>query len=44
MAKSACTKNVTNKPKKKDSDMKIDNTSYKDKGENQIRLTADHTS
>jgi len=40
-----CTyKGVTNKPKKKDSDMKIDKTTYKDKEENQIGLTADHTS
>jgi len=35
--------NVTSKPKKKDSDMKIDMTTYTDK-ENQIGLTADHTS
>ncbi len=34
---------VTSKPKKKDSDMKIDMTTYTDK-ENQIGLTADHTS
>jgi len=37
-------KNVTSKPKKKNSDMKIDKTTYKDKEENQIGLTADHTS
>ena len=30
--------------KKKDSDMKIDKTTYRDKEENQIGLTADHTS
>lgn len=36
-------KQVTNKPKKKDSDMKIDKTTYKDK-ENQIGLTDDRTS
>lgn len=35
--------NVTNKPKKKDSDMKIDKTTYKDK-ENQIGLTDYRTS
>jgi len=29
---------------KKDSDMKIDKTTYKDKEENQIGMTADHTS
>lgn len=34
---------VTNKPKKKDSDMKIDKTTYKDK-ENQIGLTDYRTS
>ena len=35
---------VTSKPEKKDSDMKIDKTTYKDKEENQNRMTADHTS
>ena len=35
---------VTSKPKKKDSDMKIDKTTYKDRKENQIGLTANHTS
>lgn len=30
--------------RKKDSDMKIDKTTYKDKEENQIGMTADHTS
>ena len=35
---------VTSKPKKKDSDMKIDKTTYRDKEENKIGLTADHTS
>jgi len=37
-------RNVTNKPKKKDSDMKIDKTTYKDKGEIQIGLTDNRTS
>ena len=36
--------NVTSKPEKKDSNMKIDKTTYKDKEENQIGLTANHTS
>jgi hypothetical protein len=35
---------VTNKPKKKDSDMKIDKRKYKDRKERQIGLTADRTS
>ena len=35
---------VTSKPEKKDSDMKIDKTTYKDKEENQNGMTADHTS
>jgi len=35
---------VTSKPRKKDSDMKIDNTTYREKEENQNGLTAYHTS
>src|SRR5690554_1011418 len=35
---------VTSKPKKKDSDMKIDKTTHKDKEENQNGMTADRTS
>ena len=35
---------VTNKPKKKDSDMKIDKTTYKDRKERPIGMTADHAS
>lgn len=39
----ASTQAVTNKPNKIDSDMKIDKTTYKDKEENQIGMTADHS-
>ncbi len=35
---------LTARLRKKDSDMKIDKTTYKDKEENQNGLTADHTS
>jgi len=36
---------VTKKPKKKDSDMKIDKTTYnKDRKERKVGMTADHTS
>ena len=35
---------VTSKPEKKDSDMKIDLTTYKDRKKKQIGMTADHTS
>lgn len=35
---------VTNKPKKKDGDMKIDKTTYKERKETQIGMTADYTS
>lgn len=36
------TQTVTNKPKKKDSDMKIDKTTYKDRKERQIGKAANH--
>ena len=35
---------VTNKPKKKDSDMKIEKKTYKDRKERPNGMTADHTS
>ena len=35
---------VTNKPKNKYSDMKIDKTTYKDRKERPIEMTANHTS
>lgn len=40
----AYTQNVISKPKKKDSDMKIDKTTYTDRKENQTGMPADHTS